>query len=92
MTPELFEKIINYYGEDNIIGISFDNSASITFADGEFSLSNNYIKDLEALRFIDMDSKANPYFTLKFISDIQAIMIKYPTVPFNDYDRVTIRG
>lgn len=93
MDKETFEAIIAKYGEENIIGIGFDNSSGVTFGENErFSLAQHYKPEFNALSFIEYDMKMNPYTVLKNIGDIQAIMIKDATIDICEYDRINIRG
>lgn len=91
MTGAEFKKIINYYGEENILGIGFDNSAAVTFAKGEFSLANMYIEDLEVLQEVVFDSRANPFHVIRHVSNIQSIMVRDAGTPIEVYDRYSIR-
>ena len=91
MTGAEFTKIINYYGEANILGFGFDNSSAITFGPGEFTLANNYLSDIECIHSIGFDSRANPFHVIKHIETIQAIIVRDANVPFAAYDRISIR-
>lgn len=93
MTNEKFKAIIEFYGEDSILGFGFDNSAGITF-DGtnRFSLSNHYKEEIECLTFVNFDRKGNPYHIVKHIENIQAIYVKDKAFSMDVYDRVSIRG
>lgn len=91
MTGEQFVKLVNYYGEQNILGIGFDNSAAITFGKGEFTLANNYIADIESIQTVGFDSRGNPFHVVKHVENVQGIIVRDANVSFNDYDRVTLR-
>lgn len=93
MEASNFLDIVTKYGEDNIIGIGFDNSAAITFDKaGKFTLANNYVDDIECLQFIEFDFKGNPYHVLKSVADIQSIMIRDSGVDRDGYDMINIRS
>lgn len=93
MDKETFEAIINKYGEENIIGIGFDNSSGVTFGHNEeFSLSEHYDADLGLFTFTEFDMKGNPYIVIKCVSDVQAVMIKDANIDIGNYDRINIRG
>lgn len=91
MTGTEFKALINYYGEENILGIGFDNSASITFGKGEFTLANNYVEDIESIQMVGFDSRGNPYHTIKHVENVQGIVVKDKAINFDDYDRISIR-
>ena len=91
MTGAEFKNIITYFGETNILSIAFDNSAAITFAENEFTLANNYIEDLESIHTIGFDSKGNPFHVIKHVENVQGVIIRDSGIPFNAYDRITIR-
>lgn len=91
MSGSDFKKIIEYYGEQNIIGIGFDNSAAITFSSGQFSLNEMYVEELECFRHIEFDSKGRPYHVIKPIDTVQCILVKDASVNFDDYDRISVR-
>ena len=96
MTKDEFVAIIQYYGEPNICGILFDNSAAKLFSDGEFSLANSLVDitgDVSVLQFVEMDRKNLPFHVVKLLSDIQGFIIKDSGVKYiADYDRITLRG
>lgn len=102
MTNEEFKKIVNYIGESNIIGISFDNSSSTTFlppnipdaydAEGAFSLARFYIEEIECLKIPAFDMRGNLYYSYKPISDIQCIMTTDGVTSKTKYDCIDIRG
>lgn len=89
-----FKKIVEYYGEENIISIGFDNSAAITFLGNmePFSLSTYYIDEIECLMFTQWDFRGNPMHTIKHVENIQSIVAKEAGVPREKYDPNTIRG
>ena len=91
MTGDYFVKLINYYGEGNILGIGFDNSAAITFGKNEFTLSNNYNSELESIHDIGFDSKGNPFHVIRHVSNIQCIIVRDSGIPIEAYDRISIR-
>lgn len=91
MSGDDFKNIVNYYGEDNILGVGFDNSGAVTFDKGQFSLANCYIDHLQALQFVNFDSKGLPYHIIKTLDGVQTIMVRDSQVNFSDYDRVTLR-
>ena len=93
MTGEEFKNIINYYKEENILSISFDNSAAKTFREGEFTLENNWVDDISCLQFVDFDNKCRPFHVIKHVENIQGIIVRDSNVPFASYDDyVTLRG
>ena len=93
MDHDRFIAIINKFGEENILGIGFDNSASVTFgANDPFSLAEYYDEELHALKFKHMDLKGNPFYSIKIVEDIQCIMIKDERFYIGAYDRVDIRN
>lgn len=93
MEQERFLAIINKYGEENVLGFGFDNSAAITFGPNDpFSLEKYYVDDIHAFKFPSVDFKGNPYFTIKIIEDIQSIIIKDERYSLGVYDRIDIRG
>lgn len=88
-----FADIIRYYGEENILGLGFDNSAAIMFGNHEFSLDKYYIPELNCIELIDVDSKGNAYKTIKHVETIQSIIVRHPSVQnFETYDRISLRG
>jgi len=91
MTGAEFKKLINYYGEENILGIGFDNSGAITFGKGEFSLANVYVEDLESIQDIAFDSKGNPFHVIRNVSNVQCIIVRDSGIPTEAYDRISIR-
>lgn len=93
MTPEIFKKIITFYGEADILGFGFDNSSGVTF-DGNhpFSLAQHYVDDIECITLIGFDSKGSPFHIVKHIENIQAIYVRDKNYDMNGYDRVTVRG
>jgi len=92
MTGAEFKATVAHYGEQNILGIGFDNSAAVTFGENEFTLANNYIEEIESIHLIGFDSRGNPYHTVKHVENIQSLIIRDSNVPFNNYDRITLRG
>lgn len=93
MTGDEFVAIVNKYGEENILSISYDNSAGHTFPfEGMFTLANNYIADIECLKFIEYDTRMNPYHTLKRIESIQSIVVKDDNVSREKYNYEDLRG
>lgn len=94
MTGAEFKKIVQYYGEANILSIGFDNSASShVFTDEHrFSLENFYQEDIECLQFVHIDRRGNPFHVVKHVENIQTIIVKDDGFKLNDYDNVTIRG
>lgn len=93
MTFYEFENFVKDVGEENILGIGFDNSASITFTeDNKFSLDRNTKFELGCVVFVCFDSKGNPFHTFKHVENIQAIYVRDKNVAFGVYDRVSIRG
>ena len=93
MTGDEFKAIVNKYGEENIIGISYDNSAGHTFPlPGMFTLANNYIEDIQCLKFVEYDVKGFPFHTLKHVENIQSIIIKDKNVDRSKYNYDHIRG
>ena len=91
MTGAEFKKMVDYYGEANILGIGFDNSSAITFGEGEFTLANNYIDDIESFQFVGFDRYGLPYHIIKHIENVQAILVRDSGVPYAAYDRITLR-
>ena len=91
MTGENFKKMINHYGEQNILGIGFDNSAAITFGKGEFSLANNYNEDLESIHNIGFDSRGNPFHVIRHVENVQSLIVRDNGFPVEAYDRISIR-
>lgn len=89
-----FKAAVNYFGEKNIIGIGFDNTAGNTFTDeNPFSMSRNFIENIGALVFIDYDTYGNIFHTVKPVATVQSLAIKDNSVPsLNSYDRHSIRG
>lgn len=92
MTADTFTAIINKYGEGNILGFGFDNSASLTFGENQFTLANHYVDDIQCLQFINFDSKGNPFHVLKSVEDIQSVMIRDAGIKFNQYDQISVRS
>lgn len=92
MTKENFIAIVNYFGEENIMGLSFDNSASITFGKGEFTLANVLIEDIDCVRSIGFDSRGKPFHNIKPLDTVQSFMVRDSNVPIEQYDRISIRG
>lgn len=93
MTGDEFKAIVNKYGEENIIGIGYDNSAGHTFPYvGMFTLANNYIEDIQCLKFIEYDMHGNPFHTIKHVENIQSIIVKDDNVNRMKYDYDHIRG
>lgn len=92
MDGATFKKIINYYGEDNIIGLGFDNSSAITFGKGEFSLAKTYNEELECVQSVSFDLTGRPYHVIKHVECIQAILVRDSGVEDIDmYDRISTR-
>lgn len=92
MTKAEFTNIINYFGEENILSIGFDNSAAITFGKGEFTLQNVLIDEIDCLRFIGFDSRMKPFHVIKHIENVQSIIVRDSGTNIEDYDRISIRG
>ena len=94
VTGAEFKKVVDFYGEANILSIGFDNSASTkVFTDEHrFSLKNFYQEEIECLQFIEFDRHGNPYHVVKHVENIQTIIVKDDGLKLNDYDHVTIRG
>lgn len=93
MTGDEFVAIVNKYGENNILAIGYDNSAGNTFPfEGMFTLANNYIPDIQCLKFIEYDLKGLPFHTLKHVETIQSIIVKDDNVDRSKYDYVHLRG
>lgn len=92
MSPDTFLAIVNKYGEGNILGFGFDNSASLTFGENQFTIANNYNDDIQCLQFINFDSKGNPFHVLKSVEDIQSVMIRDSQIPFGNYDSISVRS
>ena len=93
MDRDVFLRCIEYYGEENIIGIGFDNSAGKTFQKGEFTLSNCWVEQIESLQFVEFDNKGNPFHVVKHVAHVQSIIVRDSSVPFEAYDdTVTLRG
>ena len=91
MTGSEFKSLIKHYGEENILGIGFDNSAAITFGKGEFTLANNYIEEIESIQTIGFDSRGLPFHVVKHVENVQGIIIRDSKIDFNAYDRITLR-
>lgn len=94
MDLDEFKRAINYFGEKNILGFGFDNTAGYTFTDQQpFSMAQYFREDILSLIFIRVDSHGNPFHVVKPIGTIQSIMIKDDSVPnIASYDRYSIRG
>lgn len=92
MTGAEFKKVIEHFGESNILGIGFDNSSAITFGPYEFSLANNYIEEIESIQTVGFDSRGNPFHTIKHVENIQSVIVRDANVPYTAYDRITLRG
>lgn len=91
MTWDEFIKTINYYGESNILGIGFDNSAAITFGPNEFSIANNCVEEVESIHTIGFDSRGLPFHIIKPVAHVHAIIVRDSKVNFSDYDRISLR-
>jgi hypothetical protein len=91
MTGSEFKSMVNYYGEDNILGIAFDNSAAVTFGKGEFKLANNYVEEIESLQFVGFHAHGIPFHVVKHIENVQGIIVRDKNYAFELYDRITIR-
>ena len=91
MTGEAFIKVVNYFGEDNILGFGFDNSAAVTFDKDEFKLTNNYIPEIESFCTVGIDSRGHKFRIIKHVDSIQTVIVRDESVPFNAYDRVSLR-
>ena len=90
---ELKTLIDAFGGVDALIGISFDNSAAITFEPKQFSYSSNIDETLNVLKFVSYDSKGTPFIIIKPIETIQAVMFKDPSITdITIYDAVSIRS
>lgn len=93
MTVDEFKKIVNYFGEKNIIGISFNDYPSIAiFIGNEFSLANNYISSIECLQFVNFDLKGNPFHVIRPVDTVQSFFVRDSNVDVRMYDRSTVRG
>ncbi len=94
MSGEEFKNIINHFGEENIISIGFDNSASTPkfTSESPFSLANAYIEKIECLQFVQFDRHGNPFHVVKHIENIQSIIVKDGGIDIDSYDAFSIRG
>ena len=91
MTGEAFIKVVEYFGEDNILGFGFDNSAAVTFDRDEFSLADNYISEIESFCTTGIDSRGHQFRIIKHVDSIQTVIVRDANVPFEVYDRVSLR-
>lgn len=92
MDGATFKKYVEHYGEENIIGIGFDNSAGVTFGKGEFTLEQIYVDALEAIQYVSFDSRGNPFHVIKHVENIQSIIVRDSSINTKSYDRISIRG
>lgn len=92
MTDSKFKSIITRFGEENVLGILFDNSAAKVFSKGEFKMATCYIDSIESLQFVETDLHGTPYHIIKDVEDIQGILIKDENYDFDIYDKVRLRG
>lgn len=88
MSKEQFEAYIDFYGEDNIIAITFDNSSGKSFLPEGFTMENYYNSTLGCLQFIYWDIKGNPYHVIKPVENIQAIIVRNDGIDLADYDAI----
>ena len=95
MTGAEFKAVINKYGEDNVLSIGFDNSASSMMfrEDTPFSFANNYAEDIECLQFVQFDSSGLPYTVVKHVENVQSVVFKASSAhKLSQYDNFSIRG
>jgi len=95
MTGAEFKAVINKYGEENVLSIGFDNSASsMMFRDeSPFSFSNNYVEEIECLQFFQFDRSGLPYLVVKHVENVQSIIFKSSKEhTLSQYDNFSIRG
>jgi hypothetical protein len=85
-------RVIARYGEENVLGILFDNSAAKIFTKDEFKMTTSYIDSIESLQFVETDLHGTPYHIIKDVEDIQGILIKDENFEFESYDKVRLRG
>ena len=91
MTWEEFIRVINYYGESNILGLGFDNSAAITFKAGQFTIANSCDENTQSIHLIGFDSRGLPFHIIKPVAHVHTIIVRDSKVDFNAYDPVSLR-
>ena len=93
MTIEQFEKIVNYYGISNILGLSFDNSAAKMFSSGEFTkIEDIYEANVDCFHFVDFDNKGRPFHVIKPTDSLQCVIVRDASINFDEYDRISLRS
>ena len=92
MDGTAFKKQINYWGESNILGFGFDNSACKTYIHEGFTLENDYVDEVESVVCIDHDNHGYPYHVVHPVENIQTILVKDKNYKRTDYDSQSIRG
>ena len=93
MDETLFLETVQHIGADNILGILFDNSAVRMFYENQkFNPDTMYIHDIQSLKLPEYDRAGNQYWVYKHISDIQGFVVRDEKIPFNAYDRHSLRG
>jgi len=89
MEEDIFLATVAYFGEENILGFVFDNSARHLFTKNDrFSLAKNYIPSIQHLVFEVEDPKGTKVRVAKHIGHIQTIVIVKSE---SDWDTVNSR-
>ena len=73
-----FKAIVQEFGEENLIGVVFDNSARQLFHENDFSLAKYWNESIQSLVFRETDSQRNPYLTVKHVENVQTLMFAIP--------------
>ena len=76
MTVSEFKAIINYYGENNIIGFVFDNSSrKLMDNPGDFKLSDHPLDQIGCLEFEEKDMRGHTYKSIAHVENVQKILV-----------------
>lgn len=74
-SEEQFLAILDYVGDDHIMGFKFDNSSRKMFKKEEkFNRDEHYIPAIKALRFKEKDVKGTEFFVIVPILNVQGII------------------
>lgn len=81
MELQQFKDTVNYFGEDKVYAIIFDNNMKAAFVEEPFTFADNLIEEISAIKIIEEDIRGLKIISTKHIENIQGILFIPEDVP-----------